>query len=251
MKEIGDREILEKAKKGKEGMFLTIEYAPCYGIELSTARRFTEEEKKGYRKEYAETGMVGTGFRYPLSHVTKKELPERESDGSFPGSYNLAWIISESEFNEYYRMNEEREQAQKEEERRKREEEEEIERKNQQEKEELLAKIDFWKIEEKDIKDEGGRTKTYRHIFLIGGEELCFVERNAFDIGTVINPDYAVAEGHTPGGVATCSEEGLTVWMDFVDSEGWVEVRPLTEKEEICYKIVAKYGKFAKASIRM
>ena len=245
------QEHIEKARKGEDGIYFAIERTGLSDIYLHTARRFTEEEKKGYVKEFAEEGMVGTGFYQELKYVTWRELPQRPSDGSFPGCYNRAWIISPQEFDRYRSTNEERErqeQAKKEEARRKREEEEELARK---EKEALISRVDSWTIEEKSIQDEGGWTKIYYHSFVVGGEELRFTERNIFDFGIAINPDYPVAAGLELGGLAWRNEAGILVWNDFVPSQGWVEVRPLTENEQICYAIVSKYGKFARSGIRM
>lgn len=61
------------------------------------------------------------------------------------------------------------------------------------------------------------------------GEQLEFTCRNIFDVGYVINPNYAVAEGLEPGGLCI---EGK--WKTFEDEKGWYYVRELTEFEKLC-----------------
>ena len=119
----------------------------------------------------------------------------------------------------------------------------------EKEKRELLSQVDNWKITEHNNSDEGGETKLYKYHFLIAGEKLTFIERNVFDFGVVINPDYEISPGIS-GGLAL-KKEGIMQWHTFTRDKGWVPVRPLTNQEQICLEIIKKYGKFSGAGIRM
>lgn len=113
----------------------------------------------------------------------------------------------------------------------------------------MISKVDDWSIREYNIHDEGGKTKVYKHCFRIGGSTFSFTERNVFDFGIVINPDYEITPGEF-GGIAM-QKEGVLQWHTFTSDSGWTPVRPLTEHEKICWTIIAKYGKFAGSGIRM
>ncbi len=66
------------------------------------------------------------------------------------------------------------------------------------------------------IEDEGGKTKEIKHrIAFDDGAVLEFVERNIFDFGRVINPNYPIAPGLEPGGLVNCDEVGKLFFMDF------------------------------------
>lgn len=98
--------------------YLTVEYAPGYGIELQQARRFTEEEKKKYAEWYRELGFIPTGDRIKLEHVKFASLSEvlkgEGADGSFPGSDNYVWIITREQWNRFIELNAvEKEEAEK------------------------------------------------------------------------------------------------------------------------------------------
>ncbi len=72
-----------------------------------------------------------------------------------------------------------------------------------------------WKKE--TIKDEGGKTFLVRHTCVFDdGETLQFTERNVFDFGIVINPDYVVEPGHGKGGLVEY-DKSTDAWyfMDF------------------------------------
>jgi hypothetical protein len=58
------------------------------------------------------------------------------------------------------------------------------------------------------------------------GEQLRFSCRNIFDFGYVINADYPISEGREPGGICV---RGL--WQDYLDGQGWHDIRPATEFE--------------------
>lgn len=69
------------------------------------------------------------------------------------------------------------------------------------------------------------------------GESLEFTCRNLFDVGYVVNPNYAVAEGLEEGGVTVDGK-----WRDFKSGEGWVEVRELTDFEKHCIKYLNEFS---------
>jgi len=68
------------------------------------------------------------------------------------------------------------------------------------------------------------------------GENACFVCRNIFDCGYVINPAYAVAEGLEPGGIANGGQ-----WQTFDAERGWYDVRPLTGFEARAITYLRKF----------
>ena len=78
---------------------------------------------------------------------------------------------------------------------------------------------------------------------------LSFTERNVFDFGVVINPDYEIVPGIS-GGIAI-EKDGLLQWHTFSGNVGWTPVRILTDCERICWTLVAKYGEYAGSGIRM
>ncbi len=80
----------------------------------------------------------------------------------------------------------------------------------------------LWEIEEKDITDEGGKTKEYIHNITINGTTYIFKERNIFDVGIAIT-----------------------------DKNGLIDVSDMQGDELRAAQIVIKYGKFANSSVRM
>ena len=246
-KENRKKEHIEKAKRGEDGLFLVLECS-TWGNELCVARRLNDEEKKRYAEWYRDYGMAQVETILELKHITWEELPHRKSEGSFSASGGSIIILTEEEFLKYYNMEIERTRVEEEEKRKRKEEKEAEKRKAEKERDELIAKVDNWEIKERTIFDEGGRTKEYTHIFRIGNETLAFTERNVFDFGVVINPDYVITD-NKKGGLAMKDDDGITQWYEFND--GWYPVRPLTENEEICYDIVAKYGKFSHSGLRI
>ena len=56
--------------------YLTVEYAPGYGISLHTARRLTDDEKQSYLPEYQDYMLVGTGNDVDLNNITWISLYE-------------------------------------------------------------------------------------------------------------------------------------------------------------------------------
>lgn len=87
------------------------------------------------------------------------------------------------------------------------------------------------KINSRNIRDEGGYTKAHQHRFLIEGESLSFSERNVYDFGIMINPDYEIAPG-TSGGIEI-EKDGVLQWHALSNDNVWVPVRPLTGHEII------------------
>ena len=81
--------------------------------EIQKARRLTEEEKPRYTPEYQNLMMIGFGERYKLdvSFQALDEaglIPDRLADGTSPGCWNKAWIITEEEKDAYLRFNHEK-----------------------------------------------------------------------------------------------------------------------------------------------
>lgn len=122
------------------------------------------------------------------------------------------------------------------------------EEKYNREKEKFLEGIN-WETQECKIEDEGGITIKYIHTLLLNGKTYVFSERNVFDFGRVINPEYEITKG-SKGGLATC-ENNKWIWRDFVPGKGYVKTRDMDRDEEHAYLAVQKYGKFAKSNIRM
>lgn len=105
-----------------------------------------------------------------------------------------------------------------------------------------------WDIEEHSLCDEGGSTKYYIHTITINNETYVFQERNIFDFGRVINPCYSISPGIESGGIMLRDDDGY-YWYH---SKGDKAIRiTVTDTELHAYQIVAKYGKFVKAGIRM
>ena len=119
--------------------------------------------------------------------------------------------------------------------------------KYEKEKEDFLKGV-IWNIKEYFETDEGGRTKSYRHIITINGKTYTFCERNIFDFGRVINPDYEISNG-VKGGLASLENEKW-IWKDYAGRDGWIKVRDMTEDEEHAFLIVQKYG-YQSSEIRM
>lgn len=94
--------------------YLVCEWSMVYGIELVKARRFTEEEKKKYEKWYQELGFVGLDKSIKLDEINTQDLsdilnrPLGKSDGSFYGSSNQAYIISQEQWDRLISINTDR-----------------------------------------------------------------------------------------------------------------------------------------------
>ena len=89
--------------------YLTVEYAPGYGISLHTARRLTDDEKQSYLPEYQDYRLVGTGNDVDLNNITWISLYEflgkRAPDGEFAGCNNRAYIITQEQWDALIAMN--------------------------------------------------------------------------------------------------------------------------------------------------
>ena len=81
-------------------------------ISLGYARRFTEEEKKGYVKEFRESGFVGVGNRIYLESLTWDDARDflgcktRNVDGGFPCSNGQVYIITQEEWDSLVALDE-------------------------------------------------------------------------------------------------------------------------------------------------
>ena len=96
------------------------------------------------------------------------------------------------------------------------------------------------------VKDEGGITTTAHHtVTLPTGESFKFTDRNIFDFGRVINPEYEIAPGKKGG-----LRDGDN-WTTFVNGDGWIIVRPLTAAEKAAMNYVTEFGYHANCRIRM
>ena len=91
--------------------YLTIEYAGAYGTSLQRARRLTDSEKSHLRPEYRDYMFVGIGDRINLKYIGWQDMPGRAPDGEFNGCSNRAYIITQSEYDDYIQLNAEREAA--------------------------------------------------------------------------------------------------------------------------------------------
>lgn len=110
---------------------------------------------------------------------------------------------------------------------------------------EALHYVDRWDRKVRSYK--GGDKKRHKmciHTFRIGNDTYTFVERSFPDKGIIINPDYAIGEGLSVGGVPKQYGE-LLFWDYYYEGEGWKRVRVLTNNEQICLSVVQKYGYFA------
>ena len=73
-----------------------------WNIMVCEARRFTEDEKKGFREWFAKIGLVAIGDMIDLKEIDwrddlVKEICDRPSAGAFCVSSGTSWEISESE----------------------------------------------------------------------------------------------------------------------------------------------------------
>ena len=101
--------------------FLAFEATMTYGCTLMRARRMNEEEKKHIKPEFHELMMVATGEEYiDLHHIKPQDYPKRDPDGSFRGCSNMAWTISQEEWDHFLELEHTREAEKKKAEREKR-----------------------------------------------------------------------------------------------------------------------------------
>lgn len=230
--------------------YLTIEYAHAYGVSLNSARRLTDEEKPHYADWFQDYGFISLGDTIELPEVTWRDLPKRESDGSFLGCGNSAWIITQEEWDAYAQLDAARKESKANTEAAEKAAYEEKLAQRESEKVKRVSRLDSWDTTEEIITDEDGKTRQYTHTVKMDGKTYTFIERNAFDIGRVINPAYEISQGHR-GGICV-KDGGARWWMDFAgDENGWQLVRELEPEEAYCYSIVESYGAFAGSQIRM
>ena len=82
--------------------FLTVEFAPSYGISLQSARRLNDEEKKRFWPEYQDYMMVSVGPFVELDYVSWTDLcellGEREPDGEFAGCNNRVYTVTQAQW---------------------------------------------------------------------------------------------------------------------------------------------------------
>lgn len=208
-------------------------------ITLRTGRHLTDEEKVNYTAEYREKMFLSVEAVKELSHIPWQSLPQRESDGCFPGTSNTAWILSEEEKGYYLGMEAGLALAEQNAKDRAAAEAESLKKAEEQVRESDLESVQ-WTTTEKTIRDEGGKTTEYLHSITIRGKTYRFLERSVFDFGRVINsPDQ--------DGMAASTY----VWKDFTDGVGWRTVREMEPDEREAYRLVCKYGRFARSGVRM
>ena len=231
--------------------FWAVEWEPSYGISITQARRLTGEEKKGFADWFGGIGAFGIdGTRVDCPLLAHDDLPKRDPDCQFCGCSNTSWEISEAEKNRLLALNQARHEDADLAEKKECYGEQEKTESAESERQRAVSLVDSWEISERTVQDEGGSTTEYLHTIRIGPETLSFVERNNFDAGRVISPDYAVSAGLGKGGL--CNEhDGSYWWFDLSADGRWVPVRELTKSEKICYAIIGKYGKTAGHGIRM
>lgn len=106
--------------------------------------------------------------------------------------------------------------------------------------------VTSWDTSERYEQGEKGNSKYFKHTMEIHGKTYIFNERNVFDVGKVINPDYPIKEGMKNGGILL-AKDGTDYWLFFNEKTGeWFTVREATSEESLAYKLIVKYGGFAK-----
>ena len=80
---------------------LTVIYEGGWDTEIAMARRFTEQEKEPYADWFKESGLVLIKSIAVLPHISITDIAsvigDRGSDGSFCGSNNMAFFVSDEE----------------------------------------------------------------------------------------------------------------------------------------------------------
>ena len=136
-----EKAVIEKAKRGEDGMFLVIDYELGHDTCVLPARRYNEEEKKKYSDWYAESGFVGMGALTTLKQIGFSDMPNRKPDETFSGGSDSVWIISSDEFDWYICENEKREKAIREKEAEQKRQREEKKAQYEKEKVELVSQV--------------------------------------------------------------------------------------------------------------
>jgi hypothetical protein len=98
-------------------------------------------------------------------------------------------------------------------------------------------------------KDEDGKIAHYRYtVTCHSGKTFIFTDRNIFDFGRVINPDYEIAPGRS-GGILI-NDDGRYSWHQYAGG-GLRKVRRLEDDELTAYMAVEILGKYAGTRFRM
>lgn len=243
--------LIEKAKKNEDGLFFAILNPAYYRKDIprlaAVVKTIEVDDIARHMDKVEEKLLIAE-----LPFIKPKDIYKLENVGDCKeerGDYDC-YLANYEQIEHYIALNESRAKDPVLIQRRKEQEIAKTEREQGVRKQNLMDKIDSWDITSKDIEDEGGWTKQYFHKFRINGEIIILSERNVFDFGVCINPEYSIENGREKGGLSTFENETL-YWQDWEDSKGWITVRPLTENELICHELVAFYGKFSKAGIRM
>ena len=95
----------------KLGKFWVICWAPGYDIEIVRAFH-PQEGLSEYALWFQFLVLHGAGEHLRLPYLRSFDLPKTHSDGSFPGCYNHAWIISAEDKARYICLNKERKKNQ-------------------------------------------------------------------------------------------------------------------------------------------
>ena len=93
----------------------TIEWAMSYGISLQNARLLTDEEKMHYIPEVQECMLVGLGNYVNLPHVHFADIEylTNRSQYFFSGCNNIAYEITDAEWDAFVRLNSQRAEKKK------------------------------------------------------------------------------------------------------------------------------------------
>lgn len=137
----------------------------------------------------------------------------------------------------------------------------EARRRDEEERAAAMRQVERWERRPVD-----GNRRAWRHTVRVAGRDIRLVERNVPDFGRVVNPDYAVAPGREPGGLAMPLDAGQTGplahydagraassklgWADYSDG-AWRIVRPLDAEEEVAFAVVSRWGATAGEGIIM
>lgn len=90
--------------------FRTVEITEQYGCDLMWARRFTAEEKSQYSDWFKNRGVCSlpAGGRIKVERkAVQQVVAGRTSDAEFCGCSNMAWTITEGEWDEIVRLSQE------------------------------------------------------------------------------------------------------------------------------------------------
>ena len=219
------------------------------GIVLTQARHCNEEEKYELSEFYQEYALFPEGKPLPLLYLTPDDLPDRPEDGTFLKLNNHVWILDENERQRYLNLNQARYDA--EDEIRKQERKAAAQKKAKHDRKmlSLLSNIEGWRVSSEQVIDEGGHTTIYHHKITIHGQTLTFLEQNVYNFGRVVNPEYALSESVSSGGLQM-DYRGKAFWYTLDNHNKWTPVRELTEDEKLATTLIENYGKGVNEKIR-